>query len=229
MGLFDFWRKKESKPSGNVAAEETKHVPTESAKSAKKTTSRKKESRPKPAPGPDPLQLAVEKIATRPPGEFILFDRAATSFPRRILELGMDDCQRIVTLLQFGVLIIPPTDLLYVGLDWFEDRSADQKPGLSYTKALQAISSLGVKTKLQPGDPAETFLPIANMLTSKKVDWVMISSEIKPKAMRGLWSLFPRILKPDTLFFLEKNGEYKLISPEEVERIAKKADALKRK
>ena len=71
-------------------------------------------------------------------------------------------------------------------------------------------------------------MPIANSLTAKKVDWVMISSEIRPKVMRQLWPLFPRILKPETRFFLEKNGEYKLIAPEEVERIARKAEALNR-
>ncbi|MBR6436119.1 MAG: hypothetical protein IKS45_06400, partial [Thermoguttaceae bacterium] len=114
------------------------------------------------------------------------------------------------------------------GLDWFEDRKPQQRPGLTYAQATKLFVDLGVKAKLQPGDPVTSFLPIANSLTAKKVDWIMISSEIRPKVMRQLWPLFPRILKPETRFFIEKNGEYKLIAPEEVERIAKKAEALNR-
>lgn len=235
MGLFDFWRKKETQPTvtaedqkTSVPATDSKSDKSKASKPAKKPASKKRESKPKAAPGPDPLQLAVDRIATRPQGEYILYDQAANLFPRRILELGIDDGERISTLLQFGTLVVPPSELLYVGLDWFEDRNPQQRPGLTYSKATKLLAKLGVKAKLQPGDPLTSFLPIANSLTAKKVDWVMISSEIRPKVMRQLWPMFPRILKPDTRFFLEKNGEYKLIAPEEVERIAQKAEALNR-
>jgi hypothetical protein len=232
MGLFNFWRKKETQPTA-TAEDQQKTVSAapdkdKASKPAKKTASKKRESKPKAAPGPDPLQLAVDKIATRPQGEFVLYDQAANLFPHRILELGIDDGERISTLLQFGTLVVDPTELLYVGLDWFEDRTPQQRPGLTYAQATKLLADLGVKAKLQPGDPLTSFLPIANSLTAKKVDWVMISSEIRPKVMRQLWPLFPRILKPETRFFLEKNGEYKLIAPEEVERIARKAEALNR-
>lgn len=232
MGLFNFWRKKETQPT--ATAEDQQNTVSaapdkdKASKPAKKTTSKKRESKPKVAPGPDPLQLAVDKIATRPQGEFVLYDQAANLFPHRILELGIDDGERISTLLQFGTLVVDPAELLYVGLDWFEDRTPQQRPGLTYAQATKLLANLGVKAKLQPGDPLTSFLPIANSLTAKKVDWVMISSEIRPKVMRQLWPLFPRILKPETRFFLEKNGEYKLIAPEEVERIARKAEALNR-
>lgn len=232
MGLFNFWRKKETQPT--ATAEDQQNTVSaapdkdKASKPAKKTASKKRESKPKVVPGPDPLQLAVDKIATRPQGEFVLYDQAANLFPHRILELGIDDGERISTLLQFGTLVVDPAELLYVGLDWFEDRTPQQRPGLTYAQATKLLANLGVKAKLQPGDPLTSFLPIANSLTAKKVDWVMISSEIRPKVMRQLWPLFPRILKPETRFFLEKNGEYKLIAPEEVERIARKAEALNR-
>ena len=228
MGLFDFWRKKD-KPAATAEEQATSVSTTpekeKASKPAKKTASKKTK---KADPGPDPLQLAVDRIATRPQGEYVLYDQAANSFPHRILELGIDDGERISTLLQFGTLVVDPSELLYVGLDWFEDRTPQQRPGLTYAQATKLLAGLGVKAKLQPGDPLTSFLPIANSLTAKKVDWVMISSEIRPKVMRQLWSLFPRILKPETRFFLEKNGEYKLIAPEEVERIARKAEALNR-
>ena len=235
MGFFDFWRKKDVQPTASVE-EQVPATPAadvdasrkKAAKPTKKPASKKRESKPKADPGPDPLQLAVDKIATRPEGEYILYDQAANQFPRRILELGIDDGERIKTLLQFGVLVVDPSELLYVGLDWFEDRKPQQRPGLTYSQATKMLADLGVKSKLQPGDPLTSFLPIANSLTAKKVDWIMISSEIRPKVMRQLWSLFPRILKPETRFFLEKNGEYRLISPEEVERIARKAEILNR-
>ena len=232
MGLFNFWRKKEAQPSTTVeqpqqtdSETKAKSVKGKEPKSAKKTASKKTK---KADPGPDPLQLAVDRIATRPQGEYILYDQAANRFPLRILELGIDNGERISTLLQFGTLVVDPTELLYVGLDWFEDRTEQQRPGLTYAQATKMLADLGVKAKLQPGDPLTSFLPIANSLTAKKVDWVMISSEIRPKVMRQLWPLFPRILKPETRFFIEKNGEYKLIAPEEVERIAKKAEVLNR-
>lgn len=229
MGLFDFWRKKDAQPAA-TADGQSKSASSASdkgnaSKPAKKTASKKTK---KAEPGPDPLQLAVDKIATRPQGEYVLYDQAANLFPHRILELGIDDGERISTLLQFGTLVVDPAELLYVGLDWFEDRNPQQRPGLTLSQAAKLFAKLGVKAKLQPGDPLTSFLPIANSLTAKKVDWVMISSEIRPKVMRQLWPLFPRILKPETKFFLEKNGEYKLIAPEEVERIAKKAEALNR-
>ena len=230
MGLFNFWRKKDAQPAA-TAEEQSKSTSAASekgkaSKPVKKSASKKTK---KADPGPDPLQLAVDKIATRPQGEYVLYDQAANQFPHRILEIGIDDGERISTLLQFGTLIVDPAELLYVGLDWFEDRTPQQRPGLTLSQAAKLFAKLGVKAKLQPGDPAKSFLPIANSLTAKKVDWVMISGEISPKVMRQyLWELFPRILKPETKFFLEKNGEYKLIAPEEVERIAKKAEALNR-
>ncbi|MBQ2619837.1 MAG: hypothetical protein IJF84_00695 [Thermoguttaceae bacterium] len=229
MGLFNFWRKKDAQPTATTE-EQSKSASAASdkgkaSKPAKKSSSKKTK---KADPGPDPLQLAVDKIATRPQGEYILYDQAANLFPHRILELGIDDGERIATLLQFGTLVVDPAELLYVGLDWFEDRTPQQRPGLKFSQATKLLADLGVKAKLQPGDPLTSFLPIANSLTAKKVDWVMISSEIRPKVMRQLWPLFPRILKPDTRFFIEKNGEYKLIAPEEVERIARKAESLNR-
>ena len=228
MGLFDFWRKKDAPAAtadGQSKSASSASDKGKASKPAKKTASKKTK---KADPGPDPLQLAVDKIATRPQGEYVLYDQAANLFPHRILELGIDDGERISTLLQFGTLVVDPAELLYVGLDWFEDRTEQQRPGLTLSQAAKLFAKLGVKAKLQPGDPLTSFLPIANSLTAKKVDWVMISSEIRPKVMRQLWPLFPRILKPETRFFLEKNGEYKLIAPEEVERIAKKAEALNR-
>ena len=129
MGLFNFWRKKDVQPTtaveeqgSAVSASNEEPSKGKASKSAKKSASKKRESKSKADPGPDPLQLAVDKIATRPQGEFILYDQAANQFPHRILELGIDDGERIKTLLQFGVLVVDPAELLYIGLDWFEDR-----------------------------------------------------------------------------------------------------------
>lgn len=217
FGLSKLWSKSEKQESAVAVQEKPKNV--------KKPSRAKKEEKALP---PDPLQIAVDKIATRPAGEYILYTQAAESFPERILEIGVDDCQRIATLLQFGVLVIPKDHMLYVGLDWFDSRTESQRPGISYNDAVNLLASFDVKIKLQPGDPSGTCLSIVNALSSRKIDWVMISEEISPKKMRALWPLFPRILKPETRFFLEKKGEYRLIPVGEVQKIALKAEEIAR-
>ncbi len=171
-------------------------------------------------------QAVLDQIATRPEGEYILFEQAANALPRRILEIGMDDGQRAECLIRFASLVIPPSELFYFGLDWFEERTENQRPGLEYMQAFQQLRLLGVAARLQPGDPGSDFLGVANSLTAKKVDWIMISEEIPPKTMRKLWPLFPRIIDDNTRFFIEKGAHYRLVPPTEVNRIAQKAQKI---
>lgn len=171
-------------------------------------------------------QAVLDQIALRPEGEYILFEQAANSLPRRILEIGIDDGQRAECLIRFASLVIPPSELFYFGLDWFEERTENQRPGLEYMQAFQQLRLLGVAARLQPGDPGSDFLSVANSLTAKKVDWVMISEEILPKTMRKLWPLFPRIIDDNTRFFIEKGAHYRLVPPAEVNRIAQKAQKI---
>ncbi len=236
FGLLNLWHKKENKAEISPVQpqrEQSNCAVISDSKPIQQKPIQSESIQPVPITEPaiqiDPLQAAVDKISTRPAGEYILFENAAESFPQRILELGMDDCQRISCLLQFGVLVVPPAELFYIGLDWFEGRTETQRPGLPFTQAYKLFIDLGVKCKLQPGEPTVSFLPVANALTSKKIDWVMISGEISSKKMRTLWSLFPRILKPTTKFFLEKDGQYRLIPVSEVEKIARKAAEIARK
>ena len=174
----------------------------------------------------DLQQAVLDRIALRPEGEFVLFEQAANYLPKRILEIGVDDGERASCLLNFCALVIPTNELFYFGMDWFEERTAEQRPGLEYMQAFQMFKNMGVATRLQPGDPGTGFLGVANSLTAKKVDWIMISEEIAPRTMRKLWPLFPRIIDDETRFFLEKGGRYRLVPPAEVNRIAQKAQKI---
>ena len=65
MGLFNFWRKNDAQPAVEEQAKSASATSEKgkASKPAKKSASKKTK---KADPGPDPLQLAVDKIATRP-------------------------------------------------------------------------------------------------------------------------------------------------------------------
>jgi hypothetical protein len=111
---------------------------------------------------------------------------------RKIVELGIGSGQRAKRMIEVASLAAPPREVLFTGMDLFEDRPAADSPGLSLRAAYQMLRSTGARVKLVPGDPLEGLMRTANDLG--QIDLLILSPGLDPQQLARAWFFVPRLL-----------------------------------
>ncbi len=113
---------------------------------------------------------------------------------RSILELGVGDGVRAERMI--AVASRQDAELLYTGIDLFEDRPAGA-PQIALKQAYQQLRQQHVKVRLVPGDPFDALARIANETSG--IDLVVVAGDQDPEAMARAWLFLPRMIHDDTL------------------------------
>src|SRR3972149_3651854 len=73
--------------------------------------------------------------------------------PRRILELGIAEGRRALRMIDAAAHFNQRSDIKYIGMDRFEDRTETDGPGVPLITAHRLLKRSGARIKLLPGDP----------------------------------------------------------------------------
>jgi hypothetical protein len=124
---------------------------------------------------------------------------------RKIVEIGVGTGHRAARMIEVARLASPGTDVRYVGMDRFEDRTKSDGSGLSLKAAHQLLRGAGAAIQLIPGPPAETLMRTANSLG--KVDLLIVPAALDAPSMGRFWFFVPRMLHERSVVFVEQPGE----------------------
>jgi hypothetical protein len=114
----------------------------------------------------------------------------------------MREGQRALRLVDVAARYAPRHEIHYIGIDPFEDRSADEEPGLTLIQAHRLLKPSGARIKLIPGNPWDALLRSANQLGP--VDLLIISEHaLKAEYHSGDWFYVSRLLHEKTVVFRE--------------------------
>lgn len=145
---------------------------------------------------------------------------------RRIVEIGVGDCERTLRMLQAAGKGLPAGTMVYTGIDLFEARS-DRATGVSLKEAHRKLSASRAKVRLVPGDPHSALVRVANSLLGTEL--VLIAADQIGESLDRAWFYVPRLLAENASVLVEKasaeTGEtmFQPMTRLEVEALALKA------
>jgi hypothetical protein len=139
---------------------------------------------------------------SKPNSDRLIYRTMLRRQPRRIIEMGVRRGQRALRLIDAAARYAPRDKIHYIGIDPFEDRSADEGPGLTLIQAHRLLKPSGARIKLIPGNPWDALLRSANQLGP--VDLLIISGNaLKAEHHSGDWFYVPRLMHEKTVVFRE--------------------------
>jgi hypothetical protein len=178
---------------------------------------------------PSSLKLFYILHLSKPAANRLVYREIRRLQPRKILELGVGTAQRAELMIQLAGEFHAPAELLYTGVDPFEDRSEQDGPGISLREAHRLLKATGAKVQLVPGTPADGLSRVANMLG--KVDFILFSAPADAEQASRTWFYVPRLLHEQTQVFLETRGDRDetVIRPVSVSEIRNLATVTRRR
>jgi hypothetical protein len=168
---------------------------------------------------------------SQPAADRALFKAVQSRPIRSIVELGLSLESRTPRLLEIAAWREECLPLRYTGIDLFEGRGGNSR-GPKLKQAHAALRLANVRVQLVPGDPHAALARVANALTG--TDLVVIAEDQDRESLARAWNWLPRMLKPESLVFLEeasgKNGSiWRLVPLAEVRQLAAAAGRLLRR
>lgn len=145
-----------------------------------------------------------------------LYRYAARQGVARILQLGLDDGQRTVNLLQWIHQTHPQRSVRFVGVDLFEGGG---KARLTLKSAHRMLHRLGVSFQLLPGTPQSVLPRHANSILD--LDLILFSATWVPEVWDRTWFYLPRMMAERGTILLAPqtaDGDYQVIDRAEAER-----------
>ena len=123
--------------------------------------------------------------------------------PQRILEIGLVDVNRSLTLLEVALDGRSADDVRYTAVDLFDARSPKEK-ALPLKQAHCLFKPKGIRCQFIPGLPHEALVRSANALQG--TDLVIVSRDIEPESLAKSWFFMPRMLHAKSLVLIESSG-----------------------
>jgi hypothetical protein len=137
---------------------------------------------------------------SKPKSQRILYRQIRRLRPVQIVELGLGDVTRALSMIQVAQRYAEDRPVQYTGIDLFEMRAAGQ-PNLRLKDAHRQLQSTGARVRLIPGDPLAALSQAANSLTG--TDLLIFSADQDPAALQSAWFYVPRMLHPTSLVLQE--------------------------
>jgi hypothetical protein len=109
----------------------------------------------------------------------------------RIVEIGISDLQRSVSLVEVAQRYADGKSVLFTGIDWFEARTAEMSP-LTLKEAYRPLHATGAKVRLAPGAPGRSLAAAAN--AHQNTDLILISASVPDSELASAWFYVPRML-----------------------------------
>lgn len=109
----------------------------------------------------------------------------------RIVEIGISDLKRSVSLVEVAQRYANGKTVLFTGIDWFEARTQEMSP-LTLKEAYRALHATGAKVRLAPGAPGKSLAAAAN--AHQNTDLILISASVPDSELASAWFYVPRML-----------------------------------
>jgi len=109
----------------------------------------------------------------------------------RIVEVGISDLERTVSLIRIAQRHAGGNRVTYAGLDWYDARPDGRTP-LTLKDAYRTLHRTGASVRLVPGEPSQSLAGAANSLPHTGL--LLIASTVADRSLAPYWSFVPRML-----------------------------------
>ncbi|MBX9791425.1 MAG: hypothetical protein K2Y37_21090 [Pirellulales bacterium] len=147
------------------------------------------------------LKHLYYSYCSKPETDRALYKAIRRTGAKRLLELGVGDCQRASRLIAAAAHFADARDVRYVGVDLFEARPAGVARGVSLKEAFRRLKATGAAVQLLPGNAFTALARSANALGP--MDLIVISADQDADSLERAWFYVPRLLTTSTRVFRE--------------------------
>ncbi len=146
------------------------------------------------------LHSAYLTFLSRPKGNRELYRLVKRARVCRIVEVGVSDIARAVSMIELAQRFARDGKVWYTGIDAFEARPSDS-PTLSLKEAYRILRATGATVRLVPGAASSSLAACAN--AHQNTDLILIAPDISQSDLAGAWFFVPRMLHPESLILNE--------------------------
>ncbi|MGL4594667.1 MAG: hypothetical protein ACRCUY_08070 [Thermoguttaceae bacterium] len=133
-----------------------------------------------------------------------LYQAISREKPTRILEFGIQRCQRSISLIELAKRHRKTSDIEYTCVDPFEDRDVTDGPGLSLRKGYRVLTQTEVKVRTIPGPPEIGLEQLVRQ--SQKFDWVTVATP-SIHWIDSYRAMIANVMNENGIFFVGKTDE----------------------
>jgi hypothetical protein len=150
------------------------------------------------------FRYACLAYASRPKSERELYRLVKRHQVCRIVEIGVSDLTRDVSLIEVAQRYAGGQTVSFTGIDWFDARPQELAP-LSLKEAYRVLRASGANVRLVPGSAAKALAAAANSL--QNTDLILVASHVSDQQLEGGWFYVPRMLHAETVILRERRDD----------------------
>ena len=139
---------------------------------------------------------------SRPQGNRQLYRLVKRQQVCRIVEIGIGDLSRAVSLIQVAQRYAGDKKVWYTGLDMFDARPAGQAP-LALKEAYRVLRATEANIRLAPGMANMSLASAAN--AHQNTDLILMGPEVSENDLNGAWFYVPRMLHGNSVILSERH------------------------
>jgi hypothetical protein len=133
----------------------------------------------------------------------------------RIVEVGMGELSRAVSLIEVAQRYAGDKKVWYTGIDLFEARP-EGRPPVSLKEAYRLLRATEAGIRLVPGAPARSLASAAN--AHANTDLILIGCDVSESDLQGAWFYVPRMLYENSVVLSERVASDGQVSYESITR-----------
>jgi hypothetical protein len=137
---------------------------------------------------------------SRPKGNRQLYRLVKRDRICRIVEIGISDLSRAVSLIEIAQRYAGDKKVWYTGIDWFEGRESSLPP-LPLKETYRVLRSTEANVRLVPGALAASLAAAAN--AHQNTDLILIGPDVSDSDLHGAWFYVPRMLNENSTILSE--------------------------
>jgi hypothetical protein len=122
----------------------------------------------------------------------------------RIIEIGISDLARAVSLIEVAQRFAGDKKVWYTGIDFFEARDPSHTP-LPLKETYRILRATEANVRLVPGPPASSVAAAAN--AHQNTDLILIGPEVTEADMSSAWYYVPRMLNESSTILMERRAD----------------------
>ena len=119
----------------------------------------------------------------------------------RIVEIGISNLSRAVSLIEVAQRFAGDQKVWYTGIDWFDARQP-QLPPLPLKETYRILRSTEANVRVAPGALASSLAAAAN--AHQNTDLILIGPDVSDSDLTGAWFYVPRMLNEKSTIWSER-------------------------
>lgn len=140
---------------------------------------------------------------SKPKGDRQLYRLIKSQQICRIVEIGMGDISRAISMIQVAQRFAGDKKVWYTGIDLFEARP-EGETAVSLKEAYRILRATEAGIRLVPGTPARSLASAAN--AHPNTDLIVIGPGVAEDELHGAWFYMPRMLHENSTILSERRS-----------------------